>query len=117
MEEESSKDQASQLRDLVEEMDENTDSGEEMKDHFEQEEVNVLNLPPRKEVHQSKKTRIKWKLSLPLIRLLVILFLLIVAVIASFQLWGDQLFNLDDGQGFDNILPGWEQINIKRHEK
>ncbi|WP_152525509.1 MULTISPECIES: hypothetical protein [Sediminibacillus] len=112
MTEEINKDQARQLRNMVNELDKDKEMS--TTDNLEQEEVNVLNLPPRKEVHQNKKTKVKWKVSLSLIRLLVILFILIIAVIVSLQLWGgDQLFHLDGGQGLDNILPGWEQVNIK----
>ncbi|SDL65466.1 hypothetical protein [Sediminibacillus halophilus] len=109
MTEGSNKDQARQLRSMVGELDEETETTYSA----EQEEVNVLNLPPRKEVHQNKKTKVKWKVSLSLIRLLVILFLLIIAVIVSFQIWGgNQLFDLDGKQGMDNILPGWEQVRV-----
>ncbi|QTM99685.1 hypothetical protein ERJ70_10455 [Sediminibacillus dalangtanensis] len=111
MTEESSKDQARHLRSMVNELD--NDKETETTYSPEQEEVNVLNLPPRKEVHQNKRTKVKWKVSLSLVRLLVILFLLIIAVIVSFQIWdGNQLFDLDGGQGMDNILPGWEQVKI-----
>ncbi|WP_186577835.1 LysM peptidoglycan-binding domain-containing protein [Aquibacillus kalidii] len=87
------KDQASHLRDMMNEIDENSQSNMEVKEEETESEqddhlVNILDLPPRSHVHANKKTGTKWKISFPLIRLLFVLFLLIVGLILTYQMWG-----------------------------
>ncbi len=55
-----------------------------------EEDLNVLNLPPRSETHKDKKTGYKWKVRYPLIRLLIVLFIILVLLIPIYNLWGKQ---------------------------
>jgi hypothetical protein len=51
-------------------------------------EINVLNLPPRKEVHGQKKKRAHIKLRKPFIRLAIVIVLVIIVVGILFFLNG-----------------------------
>ncbi|WP_067836601.1 hypothetical protein [Amphibacillus sediminis] len=55
----------------------------------EDQELDVLNLPPRSEVHDAQSAKVRWKVSYSLIRLLVVFFILIVILILTFNYWGD----------------------------
>ncbi|MFD1018524.1 LysM peptidoglycan-binding domain-containing protein [Thalassobacillus hwangdonensis] len=61
------------------------------KNHYESPEIDVLDLPPRKKVHQANKTKMKWKLSLPIIRFLLVIFLLVIIGILTYPYWKDSL--------------------------
>jgi hypothetical protein len=78
-------DQAKELRSILNELhsqsDDNSDERIEVEHEDEQKEINVLDLPPRKEVHGQKKRRAHVKLSKPLIRLVVVAVLLIIILI------------------------------------
>jgi len=60
-----------------------------------EEDLNVLNLPPRSETHKDKKTGYKWKVRYPLIRLLIVLFIILILLIPIYNLWGKQ----DESEG------------------
>lgn len=62
----------------------------EYSDEVNEEELNVLNLPPRSETHKDKKTGYKWKVRYPLIRLLIVLFIILILLIPIYNLWGKQ---------------------------
>ncbi|WP_077621699.1 hypothetical protein [Sediminibacillus massiliensis] len=76
-------------------------------------DVNVLELPPRKTVHQQKKTGMKWKLSYPLVRLLFLLFLLIIILLLTYNLWGKEWMNLEMERVPEEFRPWVEIIEIK----
>jgi predicted DNA binding CopG/RHH family protein len=46
--------------------------------------IDVLNLPPRKEVHNKKNKRIKVKISSPLIRFIFVILLLSVLILVYY---------------------------------
>ncbi|MDC3415407.1 LysM peptidoglycan-binding domain-containing protein [Aquibacillus salsiterrae] len=103
------------LRNLIDEID-NDREGEPKADIKKSEqELSVLDLPPRKEVHVNNKTRMKWKISFSLVRLLFVLFLFIVLVVLTYQIWGKRL--MDSSEGVEQVTfapnPAYEQVHIK----
>ncbi|HLQ71504.1 MAG TPA: hypothetical protein VK142_06850 [Bacillota bacterium] len=56
--------------------------------------IDVLNLPPRKEVHGGKAKRMKIKVTKPYFRLIIVVFLIIILFAGGFYLWGEDLVNL-----------------------
>lgn len=55
--------------------------------------VDVLNLPPRKEVH-GQKQRAKIKISSSLIRLVLVIMILVVILGGGYYIWGEELIHL-----------------------
>lgn len=55
--------------------------------------IDVLNLPPRREVHGGKSGRMKIKIK-PYIRLIIVVILIIILFAGGFYLWGDELLNM-----------------------
>ncbi|MEW9674690.1 hypothetical protein ABRT01_00620 [Lentibacillus sp. L22] len=51
-------------------------------------EMDILNLPPRKEVHGKTNQRIRWQVSGPLVRLLLVI-IIIIAVLAGLYYVGE----------------------------
>lgn len=51
---------------------------EQSGEHLDQPKVDVLNLPPRREVHQAHEKGLKIKFSQPFWRLLIVLILLLI---------------------------------------
>lgn len=56
--------------------------------------IDVLNLPPRKEIHGIDKTRIRLRLGRPFLRFLVVTLVLIIIVIGAYIYWGEELISL-----------------------
>lgn len=54
-------------------------------------EVDVLNLPPRKEVHTKPKTRLYFHFKRPYIRFLIVFILIIVFIVTLFLTIGERL--------------------------
>ncbi|UOQ42677.1 hypothetical protein MUN89_11910 [Halobacillus salinarum] len=54
-------------------------------------EMDVLNLPPRKEVHANKKAKTKWKLNFIFFRVLILIIILLVMIALSYRYWGGWL--------------------------
>ncbi|WP_026906581.1 hypothetical protein [Paucisalibacillus globulus] len=104
-----SNDQAKELRELLQEV--NNHNVEEKKPGFDNEQnlimndealnqeeydektMDVLNLPPRKEVHSQKKNRTHVKLSRPFIRLIIVVVLLLT-VIGMLLFYGDLVLTI-----------------------
>jgi|SRR5690625_753698 len=57
-------------------------------------EVDVLNLPPRSEVHQQPKRKLYIRFKSPLTRLLIILLLLFVTIGIIYYIAGEQIIML-----------------------
>ncbi|WP_017472218.1 hypothetical protein [Amphibacillus jilinensis] len=93
----SKEDQAYLLREQMNAIKNNEKSfaTEEQEDVHDQEDIDVLNLPPRSEVHDEKSSRVKWKVSYALIRLFAILFIIIVVLILTFNYWGSYFIQLN----------------------
>ncbi|MFC2948285.1 hypothetical protein [Virgibacillus sediminis] len=52
-------------------------------------DMDILELPPRREVHGSGKSRTRWKMSAPLIRLIVVILLILVLSAGLFWAEGE----------------------------
>lgn len=88
-------DQATQLRQMVQgvsETDNNTDEQERDDNELEM-DTDILNLPPRKEVHRHKKQSTRIKIGHPLQRLLFIIFLLVLIIVGAYFFIGDELLS------------------------
>lgn len=98
----SSQDQAEKLR------------GIPADDGLEKEELDILDLPPRKDVHDGRKEKTRWRLNAIWMRFLLVILLILIIVILSYPYW-DEWF----GQTFFEpaILeetPYHEQITVER---
>lgn len=56
-----------------------------------EQKIDILNLPPRKEVHNKKSKHIKIKFTRPYIRLVVVVLLIAVLFSVGFYIWGTEL--------------------------
>lgn len=88
---EANKDQAEFLREQMEAINSHQQDNQQTEsiidDHYE--EIDVLNLPPRRQVHDDQKAKIKWRVSLALIRLIVILLFVVMILTLSYKYWGE----------------------------
>lgn len=93
------KDQADELRQLFQEIEDGQSTEQHVGNKNSEQEseakrdIDILNLPPRKEIH-SKDSRTSLKLSGPLIRLLLVIFILIVGLAGAYYIWGNELWVL-----------------------
>ena len=87
------KDQENELRQLLDEVEQGEEMIEESIELIEEtasrREIDVLKLPPRKEIHTNK--RAKMKVSKPFLRLLFISLFVIAILIGAFFLWEGEL--------------------------
>lgn len=58
--------------------------------------IDVLNLPPRKEVHSKIKLRTRIRFGKATVRLLVVIIILIALTISAYVYWGNDLKGLVD---------------------
>ncbi|NBJ70466.1 MULTISPECIES: hypothetical protein [Clostridia] len=88
-------DQATQLRQMVQGVSETeTSIDEQERDDKELEtDTDILNLPPRKEVHRRKKQSTRLKIGHPLQRLLFIILLLVVIIVGAYFFIGEELLS------------------------
>ncbi|HLR01425.1 MAG TPA: hypothetical protein VK111_01610 [Virgibacillus sp.] len=92
-------DQEKELRELFSEVEKsavhNHDTSEEKTSDItdETQKIDVLNLPPRREVHSNHSGRVKIKIR-PYIRLIIVIILMIILFAGGFYLWGEELFNM-----------------------
>lgn len=83
------------LQELFEEVQQNQDSDDkEFIEKTSQPKIDVLNLPPRKEIHKDNKQRVKFKISTPLIRFILVITALIIILASSYYFWGDDLLSI-----------------------
>ncbi|MBU5466290.1 hypothetical protein KQI49_05515 [Virgibacillus sp. MSJ-26] len=78
-------DQATELRKLISEVEAKDDVKNPTNEERKQEprrQIDILDLPPRKEIHSKKKSRVHFKLNRSVLRLIVV-FLLVAAVIVG----------------------------------
>lgn len=61
-------------------------------------ELDILNLPPRREVHSNKKSKYSFSLTRPIVRLTFIIILLIVVFVLFY------LYNRDEILSFFNFI-------------
>ncbi|WP_181348190.1 hypothetical protein [Thalassobacillus sp. CUG 92003] len=72
--------------------------------YAEDEDMDVLNLPPRSEVHTGKKTAMNVGAGVPLVRLLVIFIVLATIAVLAYMYWGE-LFNDNEQTALLNAIP------------
>lgn len=92
-------DQAAELRKLLDEVERGKNEPgaetiilpDENPDH--KREIDILNLPPRGEIHNNKK-RTQIKFSFPLIRFLFVIIILGAVLAGLYYVWGNELINL-----------------------
>ncbi|MFD1360584.1 hypothetical protein [Lentibacillus salinarum] len=95
-----SNDQADELRNLLAEVDSGVeqDRQEEQKqqeaDNITGRDVDILNLPPRREVHNQHHQRMTLKLSRATMRMLSVIVILLLLSGTAFYLWGNELWEL-----------------------
>ncbi|SDQ53756.1 hypothetical protein SAMN05216232_2027 [Virgibacillus subterraneus] len=95
-------DQANELRKLFNEVQEESeqsvpvDDGEDEGSETEQEErdVDILNLPPRKEVHSTNNKRTRVKLSGASLRLVIVVVIFLAFLGGAYYLWGQELMEV-----------------------
>lgn len=96
MDHEKEENQAGKLQQLFEEVN-NQPKKDPMNEELKKEdyiEVDVLNLPPRKEVHTNPKSRLQFTFNRPFIRITVVLILLIAILATMYFLMGEQLLQI-----------------------
>ncbi|WP_217585410.1 hypothetical protein [Lentibacillus saliphilus] len=92
-------DQAAELRKLIGEVQDVEHKIEESPSPSDQQfletddKIDILNLPPRKTVHQNDKTGFKFKLRRPLIRLIVVSVIVLCVLIASWIMMDDHMID------------------------
>jgi hypothetical protein len=72
---------------------ERDDNQSEGIDHPDQEEIDVLSLPPRSRLHEEKTQKVRLKISYAMIRLMVISFILLVILLLTYPYWKDTFFS------------------------
>lgn len=91
-------DQAAELRKLFNEVQGNEDPSQKKAENIPQElsisheNMDILNLPPRKAVHSKKGGRAHLKVSIPFLRLLVVIIVISGVVVGLYNLWGMDAF-------------------------
>ena len=56
--------------------------------------IDVLNLPPRKEVHSGRTKHMRIKVTKPYVRLIIVVLLIIILFAGGFYVWGDDLIKI-----------------------
>lgn len=93
-------DHGAELRKLLDEVEKGSEQKtEEKKPVIEPEtkierDIDILNLPPRKEVHGSRNKPAKLKISGASVRLISVVIILILILSVSFYLWGEELIEV-----------------------
>ena len=88
---ENNKDQAELLREQMEAINHHEQETEEIEpitDHH-NDDIDVLNLPPRKQVHDEKKAKFQLKINIAFVRFIAIVIFIIAILIFSYKYWGD----------------------------
>jgi hypothetical protein len=88
------RDQAEELRRLVYDVQSNQEDNDDqhVKDfETEEREIDILNLPPRKEVHGIKQQRVRLKTSKSLKRFLLVIMILIIIVGSIYYFYNEEL--------------------------
>jgi LysM repeat protein len=71
-------------------------------------------LPPREQVHRQKKKKTKWKVKYPIIRLLVLCFILLPIIIFSVISYRDGGVKVNGTQKTSGNSVGYETINLEK---
>ena len=78
------------------------------------EDGNRDKLPPREQVHRQKKKKTKWKLKYPIIRLLVLCFILLPIIIFSVISYRDNGKKINGAEKTSGSSVGYETINLQK---
>jgi len=89
-------DQATDLQKLIDEVQQSERIQKKQQVSLSQEsdqirKMDILNLPPRKEIHRNHKQRIHVKLSRPLFRFLSVIIILLVIIYGAYFIWENDL--------------------------
>ncbi|WP_160721406.1 hypothetical protein [Bacillus sp. USDA818B3_A] len=79
-------------------------------------EGNSEKLPPREQVHRHKKKKTKWKVKYPVIRLLVLCFILLPIIIFSVISYRENGVKINGTQKTSGSSVGYETIKIKKSQ-
>ncbi len=95
------------------------DQAEILRKRMEENHSETTELPPRSEVHRKKDKKVKFRVRFPLIRLLALSFILIVCIVASYNLWKDhiQLTNASETGNEDKKDSNIDVVEIKDREE
>ncbi|WP_112181206.1 LysM peptidoglycan-binding domain-containing protein [Paraliobacillus zengyii] len=74
--------------------------------------IDILDLPPRSYVHADKKAKTKWKINFLFIRFLMVLFIIIVGLVLTYQVWGEEWFKSVNEENAVYSLPGGETVTV-----
>src|SRR3954447_22079393 len=99
--EEPYRDQAERLKQRIQKINEKVDGDSEK-------------LPPREHVHRQKRKKTKWKVKYPVIRLLVLCFILLPIIIFSVISYRDSGVKVNGTQKTSGSSVGYETINLKK---
>ncbi|MCM3724436.1 LysM peptidoglycan-binding domain-containing protein [Neobacillus cucumis] len=99
--EEPYRDQAERLKKRIQKINEKVDG-------------NSDKLPPREQVHRQKKKKTKWKVKYPIIRLLVLCFILLPIIIFSVISYRDEGVKVNGTQKTSGSSVGYETINLEK---
>ncbi|MCM3738837.1 hypothetical protein M3210_01020 [Oceanobacillus luteolus] len=86
-------DQANELSQLFDEIESGNEKHEETIVLKEDNEIDVLNLPPRKEIH-TKNNRFRLKFSRPFIRFAFVIFIVALSICIALYIWQDEFTSL-----------------------
>jgi LysM repeat protein len=100
--EEPYRDQAERLKQRIQKINEKVEYGDE--------------LPPREQIHRQKKKKTKWKLRFPVIRLLVVCFILLPIIIFSVISYRDSDKKIIGTEKTSSDSIGYETINLDNNE-
>jgi len=100
--EEPYRDQAERLKQRIQKINEKVEYGDE--------------LPPREQIHRQKKKKTKWKLRFPVIRLLVLCFILLPIIIFSVISYRDSGKKIIGTEKTSSDSIGYETINLDNNE-
>ncbi|WML40400.1 LysM peptidoglycan-binding domain-containing protein [Neobacillus sp. OS1-2] len=100
--EEPYRDQAERLKQRIQKINDRVEDGNNDK------------LPPREQVHRQKRKKTKWKLKYPLIRLLVLCFILLPIIIFSVISYRDHAKKVNGAEKTSGSSVGYETINLEK---
>ncbi|WP_018934501.1 LysM peptidoglycan-binding domain-containing protein [Gracilibacillus lacisalsi] len=88
------------------------DQATSLRNQVEQQQVkyDASSLPPRSEVHQTRKAKAKWKISFPFIRFILLLFIVIILLVLTVKFWGEEYLSSAESEEEDHFA---EQVFIK----
>lgn len=101
--EEPYRDQAERLKKRIQKINDKVEDGDK--------------LPPREQLHRQKKKKTKWKLKYPVIRLLVLCFILLPIIIFSVISYRDNGKKINGAEKTSGSSVGYETINLEKPDQ